>query len=109
LSAAVPQACQISAADEDPPAGRLDLLEEQLDQRRLAGAGRANDEDELALLDHECNGIERGDVRLVDLGHVLEHDHRAGARRRADGRLLLRLYLEVCQVVLYRCRIVRGP
>ena len=33
-------------------------------------------EDELALLDHERDAIDGGDVRLVDLADVLEDDHR---------------------------------
>src|SRR5262249_56471362 len=61
---AVLQAREVASADDDPPARRLDLLQQQLDQRRLAGAGRADDEDELALLDHERDGVERGDIRL---------------------------------------------
>jgi len=44
---------QITAADEDASGGRIDLFQEQLDERRLAGARRADDEDEVALLDHE--------------------------------------------------------
>ena len=36
----------------------------------------ADDEDELALVDHEGDVAERGDVGLVDLRHRLEHDHR---------------------------------
>ena len=67
---------QVAPADDDAPARRLELLEEEPDDRRLARAGRADDEDELALLDHERRAIERDDVRVVDLADVLEHDHR---------------------------------
>ena len=57
--------------------------------RRLARARRADDEDELALLDDERDAVERGDVvRLVDLPDVLEHDHRRAGRPFA-GRLQL--------------------
>ena len=52
----------------------------------LPGAGGADDEDELALVDHERDAVERRHVRLVDLADVLEHDHRGAARRgRAGG------------------------
>ena len=42
----------------------------------LPEPGRADDEHELALLDHEGDAVERDDVRVVDLAHVLEDDHR---------------------------------
>ncbi len=48
--------------------------------------GRADDEDELALLDHERRPLERDDVRLVDLADVLEDDH----RRRGGARTVAR-------------------
>ena len=41
-----------------------------------------DDEDELALLDHERDTVERDDVRLVDLADVLEDDHRRRGRLR---------------------------
>ena len=81
---------QVAAADEDPARARLELLQEQADHRRLAGAGGADDEDELALLDHEGDVVERDDVRVVDLGHALEHDHRPRDRG-FDGHAVLRL------------------
>ena len=61
-----------------PPVA-LELLQQQAHERRLAGAGRADDEDELALVDVERDVAQRDDVGLVDLRHGLEHDHRAGA------------------------------
>ena len=74
------EAAEVASAHEDPAGGRLELLQQQPDDRRLAGAGRADDEHELALVDHERDTVERGDLRLVDLAHFLEHDHRGAAR-----------------------------
>ena len=65
------------------PLGRLELLQQQADERRLARAGGADDEDELALVDVERDVAQRDDVGLVDLRHRLEHDHR---RRRSASR-----------------------
>src|SRR5581483_1695284 len=44
---------ELAAADHDLAARRLELLEEQADKRRLAGARGADDEHELALVDVE--------------------------------------------------------
>src|SRR3954470_4321126 len=74
---------EVAPADHDPAVGRLELLQQQPDQRRLAGSRRADDEDELALVDAERDVAESDDVWLVDLRHVLEHDHRP----RRGGRL----------------------
>ena len=62
------------------PRGRVELLQQQADERRLAGAGRADDEHELALVDVERDVPQRDDVGLVDLRDPLEDDHRPGAR-----------------------------
>ena len=53
----------------------------------------ADDEDELALVDRERDAVESRDVRLVDLRHVLEHDHRGAARIGRDGHLQLEIGL----------------
>ncbi len=66
---------EVAPADEDAPRGRLELLEQQPDDRRLAGAGGADDEDELPLVDHERDAVQGDDVRLVHLAHVLDDDH----------------------------------
>src|SRR5215217_342294 len=47
------QAGQVTAADDDPAGRRLELLEQQPHHRRLPRARWADEEDELALLDHE--------------------------------------------------------
>jgi hypothetical protein len=44
---------EVAPADDDPPPRRLELLEEQANDRRLARPRCADDEDELALLDRE--------------------------------------------------------
>ena len=52
------------------------LLEQQAQERRLAGAARADEEDELALLDVDVDPVERGPrARGVALGHLLQPDH----------------------------------
>src|SRR4051794_21063370 len=97
------EAREVAAADHDPALRRLDLLQQQLDQRRLARARRADDEHELALLDHERDGAQRDDVRLVHLRHRVEDDHRprTGGGLRDAQALLWRfefgLYLKICQ------------
>src|SRR6266545_6825822 len=77
------QPSQIAPRDEDSPRGRLEFLQEQADDRRLARAGGADDEHELALVDDEGNVREGGDVRFVDLRHAFEDDHRSRAGGRA--------------------------
>src|SRR5262249_38897987 len=77
------ETAELAAADDDLPGGRLELLQHQPDDRRLARARGAHDEDELALVDRKRDVAQRGDVGLVDLRHVLEHDHR---RARGRGR-----------------------
>ena len=57
------------------PWRRLLLADQQPDQGGLARAGRADDEDELALLDVDVDVVERDDRVLVDLGDVIEFDH----------------------------------
>ena len=79
------EARQVAAADDDLARGRLDLLQHEPDHRRLARAGGPDDEDEVALLDHERDVRQRGDIRLVDLAHGVENDHRAGGRRRQSA------------------------
>ena len=52
-----------------------ELLEHQLDERRLARAGGAHQEHELALADVAGEVLEADHVRVVDLGDVFEDDH----------------------------------
>src|SRR5207302_835815 len=82
---AVLETRQVASADEDPPGRRLDLLQEQLDERRLARAGGADDEDEFALVDHEGNPVQRGDVGLVDLCDAVEDDAACSRRSSTAG------------------------
>ena len=81
---------EVAARDDDPARRRLELLQQQAHDRRLPRARGADDEDELALVDHERDVRERGDVRLVDLRHAVEDDHRVRAR---DGALRLPVLL----------------
>ena len=52
------------------------LAQQQAEERRLPRARRADEEDELALADVERDVAQRDDVALVDLGDVLESNHR---------------------------------
>ena len=64
----------------------------QVQQRRLAGAGRADDREQLAAMDAEADAVERDHRRLgaVGLAHVVELEHRlavrVGAGRGRQGR-----------------------
>src|SRR5206468_6092141 len=89
--ARVAQPADVAAAEDDAPLRRLELLQQEPCERRLAGARSSDDEDELALVDPEADLVEGCDVRLVDLRDGLEHDHRACCRL----RLLLGLHLAV--------------
>ena len=79
---------EVAPSDDDPALCRLDLLQQEPDDGRLPGAGGADDEHELALVDDERDALERPDAGLVDLLDALEDDHRGAARVRLDGLLL---------------------
>ena len=66
---------QILAVDQDLALGRQLVTDEQLDQRRLARAGRANEEDEIALRHQEID-LAQGDVAVgIGLRDVMQqHD-----------------------------------
>src|SRR5699024_7842992 len=52
------------------------LTQQQTQERRLSGAGRADEEDELTLVDLHGDVVQRGARRrLVRLGNVVEPDH----------------------------------
>ena len=52
------------------------LVQEELDDRRLAGTGGADEEDELTLLDTDADIVQRRPRRLrIRLRHVLELNH----------------------------------
>ena len=53
------EAHEIAPADDDATFGRLELLEDEPDHRRLARSGSADDEYELALVDREGHAVER--------------------------------------------------
>jgi hypothetical protein len=78
------ESAEVASADDDPPPRRLELLEHQTNDRRLPRAGRADDEYELALVDHERHVAQGDHIGVVDLRHRLEHDH--GGGRRSDRR-----------------------
>ncbi len=80
------EASELAAADDDAPVRGLDLLQQELDHRRLAGSRGPDEEDELALLDREAHLGEGHHVGLVDLRDPVEEDHRppAGAQQLVD-------------------------
>src|SRR5205085_49208 len=75
-------AVEALSGDEDLSLRRLLLLQQQPDERRLARAGGSDDEDELALLDLDVDAVEGRNRAPIDLGDVLNADHRV---RRGSG------------------------
>ena len=75
------------AGDVDPAAGRSRLAQHQPQERRLARAGGADEEDELALLDVDGHVVEgRSALTGVGLVDLLEANHRIeGSRSRPRG------------------------
>ena len=69
-----------AAADEDRALGRVELLDQQPDERRLARAGLADQEHPLALVDAQRDVAQADDLAVVDLRDALEHDHGRAAR-----------------------------
>ena len=72
---------QVMARDQDGTAGGRFLSEHQPQHGGLAGAGGADDEDELSALDLDAHVIEGRPRRFgVDLGDIVEPDHSAESR-----------------------------
>ena len=79
---ATPEPGDVLAVEDDLAAGRELVADEQLDERRLAGAGRADEEDEVALGDDQVD-VAQGELAVrVRLRHVVEDE---------DGTFLLGL------------------
>jgi hypothetical protein len=75
------QARDVAAEEQDPPLVGPLGGEDQLEQGALAGARRAGEEDEGALLDGERDVVEGHDFlapRAEALAHLLEDDHGSG-------------------------------
>src|SRR4029077_18729165 len=78
---------EVLAGHGDPPLGRPLLPQDQPQERGLARAGRAHQEDEFALLDVETDVLQgRPALAGIRLGDVVEVDHRpiTRARRNTD-------------------------
>ena len=74
------QPVEVLAEDVHGPGGRALLAQHQPQQRRLAGAGGADEEDELTLLDLEGAVLDRRPgLGRVQLGDVVESDHGGAA------------------------------
>ena len=79
------QLVDVAPGDHDLAVGGLEVADQELDQGRLAAAGRADDEDELAALDAERDALDADVAAGIDLRDVAKLDDRrlAGAPRRA--------------------------
>ena len=79
------QVAHVDAVDGDAPAGHVVEARDQVDQARLARAGRAQDGHRLARLGHEVDGLEHRVlvVAVVAEAHLLEGD--AAVRREASA------------------------
>ena len=75
---------QVVAVDADRAGGRVVEAGDELRQRRLAGAGRADERDGLARRDRERHVVERGRRVAVGEGHAVEDD--LAAQPREVGR-----------------------
>ena len=107
---AVRHPAHLLPVDEDPSGrGRL-VADQQAHQRRLAGAARADQEAEVALMDRQINVAQGLRTVRVDLAHAVKRDDRAqrvlrGGRRSSPqpprspgcplGRCLHRLVSEI--------------
>src|SRR6185437_4694305 len=70
------QPAEVLPGDLDPSPGRVLLLEQQPQEGRLSGPGRADQEDELALVDVEADVVEsRPGTRRVELRYSVQADH----------------------------------
>ena len=68
---------QVPAQDVNTPGGGALLTQGQAQEGRFARARGPDEEDELAALDLDGDVVERrACASLVDLGHVVESDHR---------------------------------
>ena len=80
---------KVLAGNEHVSTARLLLLQKEADHRGFPGAGRAHDEDELALVDLDRDVFEGGDAVPVDLGDALKADHGVRNKGLERGRLTL--------------------
>jgi hypothetical protein len=77
---------ELLAEGVDLPRRRALLAQDEVEEGRLAGARGADEEDELAALDLEADLVQRGACAPgVDLGDVLESDHRCVAASLDSG------------------------
>ena len=81
-SSRVGQRRHVAPADPQLPGGRPVEAAEQVHQRRLAGAGRADDGDVLALVDAQAHPAQRLDRDPVELVAAPDVDGLDGRRRR---------------------------
>ena len=72
----------VVAVDEDPSRGRRDDAADDADQRRLAGAVRAEQGEDFAPADLQVDALQRLQARSVGLGQARDGDHR---RHRREG------------------------
>ena len=87
------QGADVAAGDADRAVGGRLVADQRLDQGRLAAAGRADEEDELAAVDRQRDPVERHVAARIDLGHVAQLDDRLASRPPSLRLLAARLSL----------------
>ena len=70
-----PDGREVPARDDDLPLARLDLLEDQLEDGRLARTAGTGEEYELPLVDLERDVAQSGVVPIEALGDMVEVNH----------------------------------
>src|SRR5205085_6154975 len=66
---------EVAAVDDDLPLRRANLSQDQLQQRRLAGAARAGEKYEFTFVDLKSDVMKRGRVTIESLRDVVEVNH----------------------------------
>ena len=83
---------RVDVSDGHPAGGRVVEAREKVEQRRLAGARRPADRDDLSRLDYEVEFVQHVHLAAVREAHILEaHADRAGRKRSRIRRLGQRL------------------
>ena len=104
---------QIAARDADAPVGRVELLDQQAHDRRLARARRADEEDHLLAAHRERRALQADAAGAVELRHTAELDDRVARvmQRRSDatGRHLHGRVLAAAALAPGRRHVSRAP
>ncbi len=76
----VTQLRDVAPGHDNSPGGGLLLPEQEPQEGGFPRPGRTDEEDEFALLHLGGDVSQRADIALVDLGNVLEENHRCGSQ-----------------------------